>query len=170
MEYLVNSEALALNVPCSFIINGNIPARSDTERIAGRIELINPYSLIHSLIPLIGPLYSEFCRDVFTYKGQRVLEAGDILKRPTYARTLRIIANAGNADPMYKGVLGEQMVKDVNAHGGQFMMDDFKNYKVRFRDAIEQPFGKGKIITTPPPTSGPVLSLVLNILKGTQVG
>ena len=130
--------------------------------------ILNPYSLTHSLIPLIRR-HSEFYRDVFAYKGQRALEAGDILKRPTYARTLRIIANAGNADPMYKGVLGEQMVKDINAHGGQFMMDDFKNYKVRFRDAIEQPFGKGKIITTPPPTSGPVLSLVLNILKGTQV-
>ena len=124
-------------------------------------------SICLNLSPLMRH-FSKSSREVFTYKGRRVLEEGDILKRPTYARTLRIIANAGNADPVYKGVLGQQMVKDINAHGGQFMMDDFKNYKVRFRDAIEQPFGKGKLITTPPPTSGPVLSLVLNILKGTR--
>ena len=102
---------------------------------------------------------------MFAYKG-RVLKAGDIMKRPTYARTLRIIANAGNADPVYGGVLGQQMVNDINAHGGKFMMDDLKNYKVLFRDTIQQSLGKGKLLTTPPPTSGPVLSLILNILKG----
>ena len=89
-----------------------------------------------------------------------------MMRRPTYARTLKIIANAGNGDPVYGGKLGQQMVNDINAHGGQFLMDDLKNYKVRFRDTIVQSFGKGKLITTPPPTSGPVLSLILNILKG----
>ncbi len=93
-----------------------------------------------------------------------------MLRRPTYARTLKIIANAGNADQIYGGVLGQQMVNDINAHGGKFMIDDLKNYKVRFRDTIEQTFGKGKLLTTPPPTSGPVLSLILNILKGRDFG
>ena len=111
--------------------------------------------------------HSKSFREVFTYNG-RVLEAGEIMKRPTYARTLRIISNAGNADPVYGGVLGQQMVKDINTHGGQFMIDDLKNYKVRFRDTITESFGKGKLLTTPPPTSGPVLSLVLNILKGSR--
>ncbi|CAB3995471.1 glutathione hydrolase 1 proenzyme isoform X1 [Paramuricea clavata] len=110
-------------------------------------------------------LKDKSLKEVFTYNG-RVLEAGETMKRPTYARTLRIISNAGNADPVYGGVLGQQMVKDINTHGGQFMIDDFKNYKVRFRDTISESFGKGKLLTTPPPTSGPVLSLVLNILKG----
>ena len=113
-------------------------------------------------------LKDKSLRDIFTYKG-RILEAGQLMKRSTYARTLKIIANAGNGDPVYGGVLGQQMINDINAHGGQFMMDDLKNYKVRFRDTIVQSFGKGKLITTPPPTSGPVLLLIMNILKGYQL-
>ena len=110
-------------------------------------------------------MFNSVCREIYTFNG-RLLEAGDTTKRPTLARTLRIISNAGNADPVYGGLLGEQMVNDINSHGGQFTMDDLRNYKVRFREAIEQSYGKYTMLTTPPPTSGPVLSLVLNILKG----
>ncbi|XP_046839747.1 glutathione hydrolase 1 proenzyme-like isoform X3 [Xenia sp. Carnegie-2017] len=110
-------------------------------------------------------LKDKSLKEIFTYNG-RLLKAGEMLKRPTFGRTLRIIANAGNADPVYGGVLGQQIVNDINAHGGKFTMDDLKNYKVRFRDSIEQSVGRGRLITTPPPTSGPVLVLVLNILKG----
>lgn len=97
------------------------------------------------------------------------MESGEKIKRPTLARTLRIIADAGNADPIYHGVLGQQIVRDVNSHGGLFTMDDLKNYKVRFREAIKQPLGKYSLLTTPPPSSGPVLSLALNILKGMKI-
>ena len=109
--------------------------------------------------------YFQSSREIFAFNG-RVLQAGETMKRPTYARTLRLIAEAGNADEVYGGRFGQQMVNDINAHGGRFSIDDLKNYKVRFRDTIEQSFGKGKLLTSPPPTSGPVLSLVLNILKG----
>ncbi|XP_028396381.1 glutathione hydrolase 1 proenzyme-like isoform X2 [Dendronephthya gigantea] len=110
-------------------------------------------------------LKDKSLKEIFAYNG-RVLKAGETLRRPTYARTLRLIAEAGNANEVYGGRFGQQMVNDINAHGGRFSIDDLKNYKVRFRDTIEQSFGKGKLLTSPPPTSGPVLSLVLNILKG----
>ena len=55
---------------------------------------------------------------------------GDVFCQPDLARTLRCIAAEG-PDAFYRGPIAEQIVRDVQAHGGLLTMDDLANYRIR---------------------------------------
>lgn len=104
-------------------------------------------------------------RRVFTRNG-KLLKKGDLLKRPQLAKTLQLIARAGSAEPFYNGAMSKTLVKEVRAAGGVLTMNDLKNYKVKFRPALKSKLDDMTLLSTPPPTAGPVLALTLNILDG----
>lgn len=61
----------------------------------------------------------------------------------------------------------EQMVRELQGAGSRIQVEDFLNYAAIEREPVETTYDGLKVIGTPPPSSGVVLALILNILQGT---
>ncbi|KAI9101997.1 nucleophile aminohydrolase [Phlyctochytrium arcticum] len=103
-------------------------------------------------------------REIFAPDG-KILEKGQILKRVNYGKTLQEIADVGPS-AFYEGRIAESMVKTARADGGIITLNDLKEYNATIQDTVEGWYHGQKVITAPPPTSGPVLLSVLNIMEG----
>ncbi|XP_077996270.1 glutathione hydrolase 1 proenzyme-like [Glandiceps talaboti] len=103
-------------------------------------------------------------REVFTKNGD-ILREGDIMTRPKYAETLRRIA-AGSSDTFYLGRLAYDIVADIQDRGGIITVDDLRNYRAKLKDPLKTTIKEYTMYSMPPPSSGGVLSLILNILEG----
>merc|ERR1712048_735155 len=61
--------------------------------------------------------------------------------------------------------MAEDFAKDVKKHNGVVEESDLEDYKVRIHAPLTTKLGKLTVLNAPPPTSGPVLALILNILR-----
>ena len=66
----------------------------------------------------------------------------------------------------YNGSLARNISRDIRLHKGQVTKQDLRNYTTVIREPLESELAGMKMLLTPPPTSGAVLGLILNILKG----
>ena len=57
-------------------------------------------------------------------------------------------------------------MKEVKAAGGMLTLDDLKNYDAVSRPALKSKLDDMTLLSSPAPTSGPVLAMILNILDG----
>ncbi len=91
---------------------------------------------------------------------------GDVLKRPKLAQTLEIIAEQG-VDTFYTGELADKIVKEIQDRGGIITKQDLAEYTVDFREALSVDINNlYTAYTTHAPSSGPILTFILNILQG----
>ncbi|KAJ3160845.1 hypothetical protein HDU86_008205 [Geranomyces michiganensis] len=103
-------------------------------------------------------------RAVFAPKGV-LLKTGDWIKRETYGKALSEIALNG-ADAFYTGWIARELVKTAQADGGVITLDDMKSYKAKVEPTLIGFYHGRRVITAPPPTSGPVLLSILNVMEG----
>jgi len=103
-------------------------------------------------------------RELLFNKDGKLKKLGETLCMPKFAKTLERIRD--NPEDFYYGELAKDIVQDVKDGGGIFTLDDLKNYKVKFKTPLSGTLGDYTWYSTPPPGSGAVLSLILNILKG----
>jgi gamma-glutamyltranspeptidase / glutathione hydrolase / leukotriene-C4 hydrolase len=101
--------------------------------------------------------------DVFAPNGQLAME-GQLIKRPSLADTLEIIAKQG-PDAFYEGFIAASIVNTTVNNGGILTMEDMKNYRAVARPPISTYYHGRKIVTGGTPTSGHVLISALNILE-----
>ena len=72
----------------------------------------------------------------------------------------------------YNGPLAKNISQDIRTRipdeqrKGQVTEQDLRNYTTEIREPLESELAGMKMLLTPPPTSGAVLGLILNILKG----
>ena len=93
------------------------------------------------------------------------LKEGDILKQPKLARTLSSIAESG-PDYFYNSSFTELMVDELaNEYNSILTFEDFSNYEVVVRDVLTSKYNDLLIHGMPPPASGAVLTLIMNILE-----
>lgn len=103
--------------------------------------------------------------EVFCNAEGKILQMGDIVKMTKLAQTLQTLAD--DPDSFYTGALAKQIVSDIQQAGGIITEEDLREYQV---DINEEPLsfqlGDYTLISPTAPLSGPVLGLILNILKG----
>ena len=108
-------------------------------------------------------LFSQ--RELLAPDGE-YLKEGETIYRKKYAETLRAIGANGSASYFYEGLFMEQMVKELRDAGAIIEEEDFLNYTAIEREAVETYYDGLRVLGSPPPSSGAVLALILNILHG----
>ncbi len=89
--------------------------------------------------------------------------AGDSIVQQELAATFTQISEYGR-DGFYKGIVADQIVKEMQQGGGLITHDDLQSYEAIWRDPVIGNYRGHKIISMPPPSSGGVA--LLQLLQG----
>ncbi|MBX3479048.1 MAG: gamma-glutamyltransferase [Caulobacter sp.] len=101
----------------------------------------------------------------FYHADGSLYRAGETLKQPELAWTLRQIADHG-ADAFYRGPIAKKIVDDMAAHGGLITATDLAAYKPIVREPLVGSYRGLTVYTTPPASAGGATLLqMLNILE-----
>ncbi|WP_432803544.1 gamma-glutamyltransferase [Brevibacillus borstelensis] len=102
---------------------------------------------------------------VFVPDG-KALKPGELLIQPELAKTFKLIKEKGT-DALYKGEIGEALVKEVQRTGGAMTMQDLKNYVVKEREPVKGTFRGYEVVSMAPPSSGGLtLIQILKLMEG----
>jgi len=107
-------------------------------------------------------------RRIFLNDG-KMFQAGDTLRQPELAATLKRIAKNGPAE-FYGGETARILVEDMTRFGGLITMDDLAKYQPKVREVLRARYDSSghswEVITSPPPSSGGVAVIeALNMLQ-----
>jgi len=107
-------------------------------------------------------------RRIFLNDGN-MWKAGDTLKQPELAATLKRIAKNG-AEEFYRGETARMIAADMAKSGGLVTLQDLAAYKPREREVLRAKYESGghqwDVLTSPPPSSGGVAIIeALNMLR-----
>ena len=69
-------------------------------------------------------------------------------------------------ESFYNGALASDIIRDLKKVNGMVTDSDLRDYRPITRDPYQRELSGMKMYLTPPPTSGAVLGLILNILRG----
>ncbi|MDP2436109.1 MAG: gamma-glutamyltransferase [archaeon] len=108
-------------------------------------------------------LASPSLSHIFAPSG-RVLTVNQTGSNPALAETLRLISTDGPA-ALYGGLVGQRLVNDIEAVGGILTLEDLESYRVEVSEPVGTFFQGYQVYAPPPPFSGPVLNLALNLLE-----
>ena len=104
-------------------------------------------------------------RAVFLKSDGQPWAEGEIWKQPDLARTYRAIAEHGTGW-FYGGPFAQTVGEWMKKNGGVLTADDFRNYRLKFREPITTKYRGFTVVTFPPPSSGGVhVAQMLNILQ-----
>ena len=99
------------------------------------------------------------------FRDGEPLSAGDTVRNPDLARTLREIATGG-ADAFYRGAVARRMVDDLSKHGNAIRLPDLASYDARERAPVFGTFrGNAVYASGPPVAGGATLIAQLNALE-----
>jgi gamma-glutamyltranspeptidase/glutathione hydrolase len=82
---------------------------------------------------------------------------GSVLKQPDLARTLEAIRDRRD-DGFYRGRVARQIEAGQERDGGLISRGDLARYEAKIRNPVRFKFRDSEILTTPAPSSGPVLA------------
>jgi gamma-glutamyltranspeptidase/glutathione hydrolase len=123
---------------------------------------------LHLLIAGDKYLTQDRARAYFFNADGTPLAAGQILKNPAFAATLKRIAVEG-ADALYKGDVARDIVETARSHPtnpGDLTEADLAGYTTRVREAVCGRYRLYKVCGMPPPSSGGITVLqILGILE-----
>ncbi len=108
--------------------------------------------------------FSATGRELYFRPDGELKRAGDVLRNPDMAATLRIIADEG-ADAFYTGRIAERIVEDMAAHGGLLSEQDLASYCTVHDDPLAGEYRGRRITTNHPPGGGVMVLEMLNVLE-----
>ncbi len=101
--------------------------------------------------------------------GNRGPVAGEWVRNPDFARTLRHIADQGPAT-LYGGELGRQIAGHVRQTGGFITLEDLAAHEARWVEPVSAEFRGYRLWQMPPPGQGIAALQMLRILDGFDLG
>lgn len=108
--------------------------------------------------------------DIYLDEDWMPFEAGDIIKNPDLAHSLRLIADQGE-EVFYRGEIAEKIVAAVQADGGCLTLEDFANYDIHVTEPVHGTYRGCDIYSSNLPSSGGTIIVeMLNILENFDVG
>ena len=103
-------------------------------------------------------------KQIFLRNG-RYFEAGERLRQPQLARTLRRLQQQGPRE-FYEGQTANLIVQDMKRNGGLITTNDLRQYEPTIRKPLHGTYRGYEIMTMPPPSSGGVALIeMLNMLE-----
>ena len=99
----------------------------------------------------------------FTHGGIPLKE-GEIMKRPSLAKAMKILQSQG-ADAFYSGAIADEIVNYTKQNEGILDFQDLSNYTALLKPVISTMYKGYKIISAPLPSGGPALLYCMNILN-----
>jgi gamma-glutamyltranspeptidase/glutathione hydrolase len=117
-------------------------------------ELTRTQAYLHAILDLILR-HSAEGRAVYGPNGSRLL-AGERVRMPDLAAALELLAEEG-ARALYRGELGDALVRHVRGGGGEITPEDLASYRVVRRRPVRVSFRGREFVSNPPPSSGGVL-------------
>lgn len=107
-------------------------------------------------------------RRIFLKDGQ-LFRAGDILRQPELAATLKRIAKKG-PDEFYRGETAQILASEMAQQGGLITVEDLAGYKPKIREVLHASYPVNghswDVYSAPPPSSGGVAIIeALNMLQ-----
>lgn len=104
---------------------------------------------------------SKFAQDI---------EAGQMLKHPALANTIRRLVEGGR-DAFYKGAIAKEIVELIQKNGGFITEEDLARYEVVWRDPIQFNYKDLTITAMSPPSSGGItLQQILTMIAPHNIG
>lgn len=94
----------------------------------------------------------------FTIKNN--WQEGDLFVQKELAETLKLIQKYG-IKGFYEGKTAQFIVDEMNKGNGLISLDDLKNYRAEWREAVSGNYKNYKIISMPPPSSGGIALISL---------
>lgn len=108
----------------------------------------------------------ESSRKALLKPNGEAFKKGDVVKRPSLAKTYRQIAERG-PDWFYNGPFAATVEEWMAAHGGIMTAKDFAAYRPILREPVVSTYRDLTVVGFPPPSSGGVhVAQILNILEG----
>ncbi|CAN8016274.1 unnamed protein product [Ixodes persulcatus] len=106
-------------------------------------------------------------RDLFLVNETgKLLQEGDVFRRPVLAATLKRLAQYGAAD-FYSGLLSKNILTDIRSKGSILNTDDMSSYEAIAQGAIKVQAGvTSSLLTSPRPSGGPALAMAASLLQG----
>jgi gamma-glutamyltranspeptidase / glutathione hydrolase len=98
------------------------------------------------------------------FKGGTVPRAGEVMRFPTLAETLRTIAREGR-EGFYAGAVAEDIVAELNALGGLHTLDDFAAQRSGYVTPISVAYRGVQLWELPPSNQGIVALMLLRMLE-----
>ena len=112
-------------------------------------------------------------RAVFHRPDGAPLQAGDTLRQPALAATLRTLAAEGG-DALYRGALAQAIVQAVQTdprHPGRLTLSDLEGYRPKWREPLCTDWRRWRLCGMPPPSSGHLaVAQILTLMDAAQAG
>eukprot|EP00118_Oscarella_pearsei_P009100 m.50382 g.50382 ORF g.50382 m.50382 type:complete len:625 (+) comp34067_c0_seq13:34-1908(+) len=191
----VHNRSLALRGGLAVAVPGEVRALWEAQKKYGLLEWSelfppainlakNGFRVTAHLAHAINASYQQFLspllRDIYLPNGS-LLQENDTAFNLNLAKTLELLANASQLE-FYDGSIAKSITDEVVAYGGIMTLSDLRNYSVKCSDPLETKFGgfplschltssyfthlDFKILAPHPPSGGPVLLSILNIVGG----
>jgi len=109
------------------------------------------------------PDFDEAARAVFAPRG-RLPQAGETLRQPMLAASLRSIAEGGR-DAYYQGAIGGEIARALRSAGGVMTRDDLAAHRGNWVDPIGTTYEGVEVATIPPNSQGITALMALNVLS-----
>ncbi|MFQ5912683.1 MAG: gamma-glutamyltransferase [Nitrospinota bacterium] len=97
--------------------------------------------------------------------GGQAPRAGEVLRQPALARTLRTIGEGGR-EPFYRGEVGSRLVEGLETLGGKMSADDLSAYTCRDVEPLSVQYRGHTVYQIPPNSWGLLHLLQLRVLEG----
>jgi gamma-glutamyltranspeptidase/glutathione hydrolase len=103
-------------------------------------------------------------RELLT-EGGRGPRAGQVMRLPTLAHTLRTVADGGK-EAFYRGEMARKIADTVQAHGGVMTVEDLAAHESSWVEPISTTYRGVRVWECPPNGQGLAALIALNLLEG----